>query len=66
MGVHDSFCIYLWIAWYSGVVRKTSSRIIPDVNSGNGQFTINRPAAPIPEEGSKHPRLDRFKNRKNT
>lgn len=47
-----------------GVVRKTSARIIPDVNSGNGQYTLNRPPAPLIEEDTKTPRLDRFMKRR--
>lgn len=47
-----------------GVVRKTSARIIPDVNAGNGQYTLNRPPAPIIEDETRTPRLDRWKSRR--
>jgi len=49
-----------------GVVRKTSSRVMPDIAAGNGQFTAARPPAPTADPGTepRRPRLDRWRNRK--
>jgi hypothetical protein len=50
----------------AGAVRKTSSRVIPDVNGGNGQFTAGRPPA-LPEKEEKpnpQARLDRWRSRR--
>ncbi len=50
----------------AGAVRKTSSRVIPDVHGGNGQFTAGRPAA-LPEKEEKpdpQARLDRWRSRR--
>lgn len=36
-----------------GAVRKTSSRMMPDVNGGNGQYTAGRPPAKIDDSKGK-------------
>lgn len=33
-----SFC-----SWMAGVVRMTSSRILPDINNGGRQYTLGKP-----------------------
>ena len=49
----------------AGCVRKTSSRIVPDVNGGNGQFTVGRPPCEITwsEEDKQKSLFDRFKEK---
>lgn len=49
-----------------GCVRHTSSRIMPDVNGGNGQYTAGRPPCQITWEddgGKKKSLFDRFKEK---
>lgn len=48
-----------------GAVRKTSARIIPDVNNGNGQFTVNRPPCTIhySDDEKKKSLFERFKEK---
>lgn len=49
----------------TGCVRHTSSRIMPDVAGGNGQYTAGRPPCKITweDDGKQKTLFDRFKEK---